>query len=236
MFNLSSNWIAEGAIDFEYKKYLLLAYLRDVDTFFKDEKLYPPFAELIQHHRNLIHLRHQIQTLENKMPKELTELDLDKMKLLYEKLNEDKIVDELQQILQFALPEMETKIKQGIALYDEVENKLSVFSLGLIPIYKDDGYFIISNFATKNLLLYNYHFGVFENALENYRGIKTQFIKSYPLSITNTYEKIKFEIIQSNPSNSTPATFVVEFKEKIPYRETLLPVAKRSLVQYISHL
>jgi hypothetical protein len=31
MNKLSENWISEGWIDFEYKKYLLLAYLKNVD-------------------------------------------------------------------------------------------------------------------------------------------------------------------------------------------------------------
>ena len=234
MYNLSDNWITEGTIDFEYKKYLLLAYLRDIDLYFKDEKLYPPFSDLIQHHRNLLHLRHQLKLMEEKFPKELTEVDLKQMQLLYEKMKEDKTMEEIENIINFALPEMETKIKHGVEIYEEVEHKLHVFSLGLIPMYKDEGYFLISDFIKRNILLYRYQFTIFANALHQYRAVKTNFVKSYKLSISNTYEKIKYDLIKADKHNPTPATFVVEFKENIPYRETLLPVAKRSLVQFIS--
>ncbi len=53
MKNLSENWMTEGWIDFEYKKYLLLAYLKDVGVNFKQVKLYPPLADLIHHYSKL---------------------------------------------------------------------------------------------------------------------------------------------------------------------------------------
>ena len=90
MFTLSNNWITEGTIDFEYKKYMLLAYLRDIDACFKDEKLYPPFADLIQHHRNLLHLRNQLNLMEEKFPKAIADVDLQRMQLLFEKYQKIK--------------------------------------------------------------------------------------------------------------------------------------------------
>ncbi|MEN9521904.1 MAG: hypothetical protein RL065_281 [Bacteroidota bacterium] len=236
MFSLSNNWITEGTIDFEYKKYLLLAYLRDIDASFKDEKLYPQFAELIQHHRNLVHLKYELEKIETSFQKELKEMDLQHVKLIFEKLKADNVVDEIQSIIDYSLPEMETEIKKGAEIYDEVEHKLHVFSLGLIPLYKDDGYFIISDFVRKNILIYEYQFSLITNKFEQFRTVKTNYLKSYKLNISNTYEKIKYDLIRFNSNNSTPATFVVEFKENIPYRETLLPIAKRSLVQFISSI
>lgn len=236
MFSLSNNWITEGTIDFEYKKYLLLAYLRDIDASFKDEKLYPQFAQLIQHHRNLVHLKYELEKMESSFQKELKEIDLQHVKLIFEKLKADNVVDEIQSIIDYSLPEMESEIKKGAEIYDEVEHKLHVFSLGLIPLYKDDGYFIISDFVKKNILIYEYQFSLIANQFEQYRAIKTNYLKSYKLNISNTYEKIKYDLIRQQPDNRTPATFVVEFKENIPYRETLLPVAKRSLVQFISSI
>jgi hypothetical protein len=88
----------------------------------------------------------------------------------------------------------------------------------------------------KNILIYQYQFSLITNSYEQFRTVKTNYLKSYKLNISNTYEKIKYDLIKLDPYNSTPATFVVEFKENIPYRETLLPVAKRSLVQFISSI
>ena len=51
---LSENWFAEGYIDFELKKYTLLAYLQQVNGFFNENKLYPQLADVIFHHNNLL--------------------------------------------------------------------------------------------------------------------------------------------------------------------------------------
>ena len=53
MKNLSENWITEGWVDFEYKKYVLLAYLQHVESQVKEGKLYPPLGELVQHYSKL---------------------------------------------------------------------------------------------------------------------------------------------------------------------------------------
>ena len=48
MKSLSETWFAEGYIDFELKKYTLLAYLQEVNKYFDANKLYPQLADLIQ--------------------------------------------------------------------------------------------------------------------------------------------------------------------------------------------
>ncbi len=42
MESLKDNWLTEGLIDFEYKKYVLLAYMKRVKESFGRVELYPP--------------------------------------------------------------------------------------------------------------------------------------------------------------------------------------------------
>ena len=51
---------------------------------------------------------------------------------------------------------------------------------------------------------------------------------------TNTYEQIKSELLYRKPDLPNPAVYAIETSLKFPLDETLLPVAKRSLVRYIS--
>lgn len=46
MFSLSQNWITENHIDFEYKKYMVLAYLQDVKQHLTEAKLFPAISDL----------------------------------------------------------------------------------------------------------------------------------------------------------------------------------------------
>ena len=63
MPSLSTNWITEKHIDFEYKKYVLLAYLQHVSAHFTENKLYPDLSELITHYRNVLSLKENKQTM-----------------------------------------------------------------------------------------------------------------------------------------------------------------------------
>jgi hypothetical protein len=40
MKSLGANWFIEGHIDFEYKKYILLSYLQDINSHFDNKPAY----------------------------------------------------------------------------------------------------------------------------------------------------------------------------------------------------
>ena len=69
MKHLSPNWITEGWIDFEYKKYLLLDYLQDVNRQFDRKKLYPTLSEIISHFQNLLELKEKKSIVSQSFPK-----------------------------------------------------------------------------------------------------------------------------------------------------------------------
>jgi hypothetical protein len=49
-----------------------------------------------------------------------------------------------------------------------------------------------------------------------------------------TYENIKYELIKNRGSLPNPAVYSIETELNFPVEETLLPIAKRSLVKFIS--
>ncbi|MDB5281955.1 MAG: hypothetical protein JWO06_1030, partial [Bacteroidota bacterium] len=53
METLDKNWLTDGLIDFEYKKYLLLSYLQQAGKNFDERKLYPKLSELVEHYKSL---------------------------------------------------------------------------------------------------------------------------------------------------------------------------------------
>jgi hypothetical protein len=75
MKTLPKNWMTEGLIDFEYKKYQLLAYLKETSIQFKDVKIYPALADLIDHHRTLNELHLGKFEISSLFPKNLESID-----------------------------------------------------------------------------------------------------------------------------------------------------------------
>ena len=72
MEKLEVNWLTEGIIDFEYKKYLLLAYFKTVKESFTRIELYPYLADLVFHYRNLQLIKDNQQLLCESFPKEIS--------------------------------------------------------------------------------------------------------------------------------------------------------------------
>ena len=97
MKQLSETWFAEGRIDFELKKYTLLAYLQEVNKYFNENKLYPQLADIVFHYNNIAAFRENKKYLQEHFPKKLSGIQLEKLQLLYEQLIQD---DELMQELE----------------------------------------------------------------------------------------------------------------------------------------
>jgi hypothetical protein len=233
MVDLKQDWLTDGHIDFEYKKYLLLAYLQQAGNEFGAKKLYPKFSELLEHYRNLEILKEQKKIAINNFPKEISKLDLEKFRIEYRSVvQDDELIKEIDEIIAFAIPEFRTKMSMGKELYEEVEDKVEIFPVGLLPLEVEEGYFMLSDFMRRLINVYHYNITIFESTMEKYRGIHTTLVNQFEMSITNTYQNIKYELIKGN--KQMPAMYALEFKETYPLTETMLPVAKRVLVRYVT--
>ncbi|MGN6293828.1 MAG: hypothetical protein ACTHMV_13875 [Chitinophagaceae bacterium] len=235
MKKLSETWFAEGFIDFELKKYTLLAYLQEVNKYFDQNKLYPQLADVVFHYNNLVAFRENKRYLQEYFPKKLTGIQLEKLQLLYEEMIEDsELMQELEEIIQYAADNLRSTLQTGADIYEFVEEKINIMPVGLIPLDTQEGYFFLSTNDTKSTLVYQYRLSIFEKHDEKFRSIKTSFIDERQRGIAFTYEHIKAELIRYRKELPNPAVYCIESGLSFPVDETLLPIAKRSLVKFIT--
>jgi hypothetical protein len=235
MKNLSETWFAEGFIDFELKKYTLLAYLQEINRNFNENKLYPQLSDLIFHYNNIVAFRENKKYLQEQFPKKLTGVQIEKLQVLYEQMIDDnELMQELEEIIHFSAGLMKTTISSGAELYEFVEEKITISPVGLIPLDVQEGYFFLSAGNTNDTRVYHYRLSFFEKKDEKYRSIKTSYIDLMQRSFVNTYENIKYELIRKHTQLPHPAVYSIETGLAFPVEETLLPVAKRSLVKFIT--
>lgn len=235
MIPLSSNWITQGHIDFEYKKYVLLAYLQHVGKHFNAQRLYPSLAELITHYNNLVGLHQQKHQAESQMPRRLTRIDLEQFTLAFEKMAaDDKYLEIVQEIVHYALPRIKQELDTGKSIYDYVEEQLSIEPIGVVPIDTTYGYFFLYKEKSKKTNLYEYALSIYADAKEQYRSLKTSWKAAYEKTRVTTFESLKLRVVKDLSLNYLPATYLVHSKMPFPIQETLLPVAKRSFVRYLA--
>ncbi len=235
MKSLSETWFAEGRIDFELKKYTLLAYLQEVNKYFTENKLYPQLADIIFHYNNIVAFRENKKYLQEHFPKKLTGIQMEKLQVLYQQMIEDdELMQELEDIIQYSAGKIKTTIHNGTEIYEFVEEKINIVPVGLIPLDTQEGYFFLSSGNVKSTRVYHYRLSIFEKHDEKYRSIKTAFIDNRIRSISSTYEHFKSELIRHRKDLPNPAVYSIETELTFPIDETLLPIAKRSLVKFIS--
>ena len=235
MKSLSETWFAEGYIDFELKKYTLLAYLKEVNKYFNESKLYPQLSDIIFHYNNLVAFRENKKILQDHFPKKLTGVQLEKLQLLYQQMIEDdELMQELEDIINFSATRMKCTINSGVEIYELVEEKIIINPVGIIPLDTQEGYFFLNTTAQKQTLVYHYRLSFFEKHDEKYRSIKTAYVNSWDKNFVNTFESIKAELIKYRNQLPNHAVYSIQIELGFHVEETLLPVAKRSLVKYIS--
>jgi hypothetical protein len=235
MTSLSKNWITEKHIDFEYKKYLLLAYLQQVSGRFEETRLYPSLSELIEHYKNVVALKENKRSLYDSFPERISSADLTTFKVIYEKiLEDDQLMQEIESILDYSIPQFEKYLADGKKIYDFIESSLHIMPVGIMPLNPSEGYILLKNGGTHETQVYEYQISMFEQSTEKYRGIYTSYICSYQKTLGNTFENIKSDLIRYHKKLPNPATYLIEAELQLPLEETLLPMAKRALVKFVA--
>lgn len=103
-------WYIESPIDFEHKKYLLLAYLIKVDQSFLLNHLSPHLLHMESLVRELNNFRESYQDIRKKFDKERYVILADNSKLIGE---DNQLVYEIKEIVDFSIPQLKFRITNG---------------------------------------------------------------------------------------------------------------------------
>lgn len=234
MENLSKNWFVEGWIDFEYKKYILLAYLQKIKNSFDQVELYPHLSNVIQHYEDLLRYNNQQQNIKASFQKDLNKIDIKKLALKFHTIHEDEIVNKIMEIVDFSIPKIKSSLDRGAELYDFILSKIRMETVGIIPFYKKEGYLILLTKGDSQANIYRYKTAIIHNKNDRFHGLKTTKIDQVNLSIANSLASIKVNLLKKYSDLPTPATYVIHCAMKFPCKQTIMPIAKRLLLKELS--
>lgn len=235
MADLHENWLTEGHIDFEFKQYQLLAYLQKVKKSFKQVELYPYLSDLVFHYRNLKSISENKGLIRENFPKEISLESLKNLEVTYKKIiDDDAVMRELEDIINFAMPKMKASLDEGSFIYEYVESQCEISPVGLSSLYAHEGYLFIAQPPQTETEVFRYQVTFFQQHHETMRGIHTQHIYTETRTFSNTFEQIKLKLIKQFTDLPNPSTYLITSKLKFPFVQTLMPVAKRLLVKHIA--
>lgn len=232
---LDANWVTSGLIDFEYKKYILLAYLKKVKTAFDKDHLYPCMADLVFHYNNLIKLKTNKELMIEEMPKNISHLDLEKLQIVYQQiLEDDEILNEIFDLVAYSLPKVKEALDTGVELYETFENQMELEAIGLTPLYKKEGYLLLAEEFQQQVFIFKYALSAIDHQNDHFLRLKTEYIRRDRKTISNSLQNIKLNLIKSYSDMPNPATYAVLSKIQLPIKSTALPIAKRLLLKHLA--
>ncbi|WP_420154119.1 hypothetical protein [Siphonobacter sp.] len=234
MKKLQKTWITDGLLDFEYKKYQLLAYLKHVNEHFQEKKLFPELSDLQLHYQESLALQQQQSQWSDHIRRKLVGIDREKWQLKYTSEFEAlPPLEEVDEILSYAIPRLEHTLSTGKTLFQHVTQALSIAPIGIMPLFRKEGYLFVYENINRELRIYQYKVQLFESTAPPSRRVETRLIDSRNKSYTTTFESIKMELVRKNRDLPNPASYLVESTLGYPMDETLLPIARQKVAQAV---
>lgn len=218
--------------DREKRKYLWLAYLQQLDDHLRSYKLSPSYRELNSVKRELQEIVDNVANLKE-AHKELIGLDTSIFNGLYKsKISQEDIDQLIEDIEQLMLPSTINKSSAFLEFKQFVYSITSVEPIGIEQLYDKEGFAFIKHSEHALTKVYQYKISSYANAAKR---IKVYFhpLMEFRYTLTRTYEHVKRELHKNNTLMQLNS-YLIECRYKMPLEQTILPVAKGSLVQFLN--
>lgn len=215
-----------GISDEEGSRYRILGGLQEVGRAFASNRVYPHLADLIHLRAALRRLAEASEPLRPRGP--LTGLDLDEGALRYGE--PEGAAPPFDALVVWAMPRIEAAIDEGRAIFDFVEERTAVEAVGIVPSYQDEGYLLVPDGDVLRVIRYGV--SLFTRADERFRSLRTASLEGVPAAAPP--HELKRLLARRHPDLPNPATYRVATDLDFPVDETMLPVAKRKLLQYLA--
>lgn len=233
MSRLDLGMFIHAAQDFEASQYRILAELKRIQSNFSHNRIYPDLAQLIELYTSLTTITQSSEGLREALPKRIQDIDIENKKIMYERLesNRDSFAM-IEELIHWALPKIQRAIEEGKTMYEFVDENMAVEVVGILPAYLEEGYCFVPDNKEQKVHLIKYEVSIFTSAEERYRSLKTILVETISRQdIRDSMQSLKLDLIQRYRELPNPATYTVETELDFPFDETILPIAKRKLIQ-----
>jgi len=236
MENLKLETFLAADKDWEMNQYRVLGGIKEFHLEFNKKKVYPALAELIHLASILDNILDNKSKLKEAFPKQIKDFDLNNQKIAFETIGKfAPDVEFLFELIEWAYPLIKNEIDEAIVLYDFVEKNIEIDHVGIVPINKDEGYFLIADNEMAKIQVHRYESSIFSSNTEKYRSLKTKLVKEVGKElIERSPESIKLDLIKQYTDLPNPATFICETDLDFPFNETIFPIAKRKLMGMVA--
>ena len=234
---MNTDWVFQEPIDFEHKQYVLLDFLQKMDKQLQNLKLYPNFQQISLHLAsiNLITEKGQYLTVTRLLKDPDDEILISDLLANSLPLFTKEEILEIYKVCLYSNDRIKDFFNQAKALWDVANDSISIEPIqNPKNIEPKEGLFFIKD----NGLTYLYEFTI---KLIKKGAVDTKcVIKKVCICEEDSFEEKLSEVKKSLIKNINDPkiyknliVFKVHHTEQFPFKETLLPISKRKVMNYM---
>ncbi len=202
---------------------------------FRHNRLYPELGELVELTSVLETITNNRDQYRTVLPKRLSGVDFENKALKFDAEPADPdAISKMFGLVEWALPQLRSLTDEGVAMFDFVIQNLKIDVVGIMPIYRDEGYVFIPDPKAQVYHVIRYEMSLFSDDSDQYRAMKTIEVDTRDhLSVLAAPESLKLDLVREHKDLPNPATYLIDTDLDFPFESTILPVAKRKLMKVL---
>ena len=223
--------------DWEMNQYTLLRIVKNWESNFRKNKLYPYLNESIELQRKLQDVLQE--NLESKwwLEREIRPRKINDHYVAYEKAQQvSNQLDQLLSFVRWALQINRPVMEEGIIIKEFIEESIKIEPINDEPNYLGKGYFSLEDNKKLVLNIYSYDMNWEWSGDEPKNTLKIQLVRSIPLLVINgSVEDLMKDFIAFSQPLFKPMAYVFsgELDCDFPYEATICPIAGESLLKIL---
>lgn len=232
---MKTDWLFQEPIDLEHKQYILLDYFQKLNEKLDNFEVYPTFIELSLHFANVRTLIGENKLLSTDKKFEFFDDELLVSDLKYNQipqLKEEEIY-EYQEILKYSAPKIYDYFNIAKSIWGIVNESVSLtVKKNKNNLRSKGGYFYFDNKKEKTIYVWEYKLKKTRTTNE-YRNYSNLIYNGPKDNLTLSEIITNFSKWNISEDNKTYPIFEASGGEEYPLNETLLPIFKRRILNYI---
>lgn len=208
---LDNDWLTTDPIDFEYKKYMVLAYDQRLTKELEQQKIYPNLSDIVEKIKIVNEFLSNVQQFEQSKLG-VTDIDWNKKEVVYQSHLIDPNFDEIKAIAKFSKSILVDLYDKYRRLLDDVDYSIVISGCKVDIFNMYDGYIVLKT-GKRDKILY-------------YEVVRLLYPKiHYVLKTSKVSEQEYYS------DRLTKNVFDVIFKGNYPMKESTLPVYRRKFLE-----
>ena len=222
--------------DIESSQYKIMGELNKYTEKFRKYKLFPELLQLYHLDNMLKSLYVKYQPFNESLSKGLKAPVIDSSKSnIVENDSEQSDNAEVFELIKWTMTLVESAMEEGIAVYEFVHDHISIDAAEPVPSKKNEGYLIIPDYESRLLKIFEYYSPVYFSKKKSAKSLKTKLLMQISLNKVETSTlSTGINLIARYGQKKNAATYCCNINIDMPFKETVLPIAKSVLLGIIN--